>query len=68
MDDSTVDQEFEKIVLNEQITVMDRELGRVSGVNGIDGRGGDGHLKFFEKFLKPSSDPLPDIDCNYVGP
>jgi hypothetical protein len=65
MDDNTVEQKFETIVLNEQILVMDRELGRVSGVNGVDGRGGE---LPFDKFLKPSSEPLPDIDTDYEDP
>jgi hypothetical protein len=63
MDDNTVDQKFEKIVLNEKIRVMDRELGYASGSAGLD----FSSLNVFDKFLKPTEEPLPDIDLDYVG-
>lgn len=63
MDDNTVDREFEKIALNEQIRAIDRELGRGSAPAGPHDKN---PLAFFEKFLKPS-EVLPDIDRNYVG-
>lgn len=61
MDDKTIDQKFESIVLNEQIRVIDRELGYASGSAGLD----FSTLNVFEKFLKPTV-PLPDIDTDYV--
>jgi hypothetical protein len=64
MDDNTVDRKFESIVLNEQIRVIDRELGYASGSAGLD----FSTLDVFEKFLKPSSEPLPDIDMDYEDP
>lgn len=63
MDDKTIDQKFESIVLNEQIRVMDRELGYASGSAGLD----FSTLNVFDKFLKPSV-RLPDIDTDYVDP
>lgn len=62
MDNNTVDQEFGKIVLNEKIRVIDRELGYASGSSGLD----FSTLNVFDKFLKPASGPLPDIDTDYV--
>lgn len=64
MDNNTVDNEFESIVLNEQIRIMDRELGYASGSAGLD----FSTLEVFDKFLKPSSEPLPDIDMDYEDP
>lgn len=61
MDDKTVDQKFDSIVLNEQIRVIDRELGYASGSAGLD----FSTLNVFDKFLKPAG-PLPDIDTDYV--
>lgn len=64
MDDNTVDQKFESIVLNDQIRVIDRELGYARGSAGLN----FSTLEVFEKFLKPSNIPLPDIDGNYEDP
>lgn len=64
MDDKAVDDKFESIILNEQIRIMDRELGYASGSAGLD----FSTLNAVEKFLKPSSEPLPDIDTDYVDP
>lgn len=64
MDDNTVDRKFESIVLNEQIRVMDRELGYASGSAGLD----FSSLNVFDKFLKPSTGPLPDIDTDCEDP
>jgi hypothetical protein len=64
MDDNTVDRKFESIVLNEKIRVIDRELSYASGSAGLDFSA----LNVFEKFLKPSSTRLPDIDTDYEDP
>ncbi len=61
MDDKTVNQKFDSIVLNEKIRVIDRELGYASGSAGLD----FSMLNVFDKFLKPSV-RLPDIDTDYV--
>lgn len=64
MDDKAVDDKFESIILNEQIRIMDRELGYASGSAGLD----FSTLNAVDKFLKPSREPLPDIDTDYVDP
>ena len=64
MDDNTVDSKFESIVLNEKIRVIDRELSYASGSAGLD----FSTLNAVEKFLKPSREPLPDIDTDCVDP
>jgi hypothetical protein len=62
---NTIDEEFEKIVLNEQIRVINRELGRAIGSASPHDQ--DPQLPF-EKFLKPRRESLPDIDMNYEDP
>lgn len=62
---NSIDEEFEKIALNEQIRVINRELGRATvPANPHD----QDPLLSFEKFLKPKRESLPDTDMDYEDP
>jgi hypothetical protein len=65
MDNHAVDQEFEKIVINEELAIINRNLGHAS----VSAKfAGADSLKFLDQFIDPERGLPPDIDADFVDP